>query len=324
MNDETSCLSFKKGVLFRLDCKFSFYFINANSKGVITLKFYKNLFHPKISEVERGSYITIGTFDGVHKGHQQLISTVAREGKKNNCTTIAVTFDPLPKVFFGNTESQSIRLTSSYTRAERIALLGMDMLIEYTFDQNFSRLSADDFIDKILVGLNPKKLFIGKDFKFGYKGSGDFAFLKQAGMKFRFETERLEFINLDNERISSTRVRNAIRNRDVKLATQLMGKQHEISGRIIRMMNNVKVFFVPDGDVMLPPPGEYKVSIGSYNNKHFTKARILDTTKFIEVTLDKAMSSSFFKDKVILGFLDSVTAITTEETNIIVNYSGFL
>ncbi|WP_047151289.1 FAD synthetase family protein [Aneurinibacillus tyrosinisolvens] len=269
-----------------------------------------------MSEVEHGSYITIGTFDGVHKGHQQLISTVIKEGKKENFPAIVITFDPLPKVFFDNAEPQFVRLTSSCTRAERVALLGADILIEYTFDQSFSKISADDFISKILMNLNPQKIFIGKDFKFGYKGLGDFAFLKQAGTKFGFETERLEFINLDSERISSTRVRNAVRHGDIELVTKLMGKQHEVSGRIIRMMNGIKVFLMPDRDIILPPAGEYKVSIGSHNNKYFTKARILDTNKFIEVTLEEGMNHHFFKENVILQFLEPVTAIKKEKTRL--------
>jgi riboflavin kinase/FMN adenylyltransferase len=276
------------------------------------LKFYKDLFNPKIREVEQGSYITIGTFDGVHRGHQQLISTVAREGKKNNCTTIAITFDPLPKVFLGKKESDYIRLTSPQTRAERIALLGVDLLIEYTFDQSFSKMSADDFITTILVGLNPKKIFIGKDFRFGYKGSGDYEFLKREGMKFGFETEVLEFIDLNNERISSTRVRNAIKSGDITLATELMGKQHEMSGRIVQGINDFTVFFVPNCDVMLPPAGEYMVTIENDNSKHFTKAVILNTNKSIEITLDKLMIHHFSKGNVILHFVEPVTAIKTE------------
>jgi riboflavin kinase/FMN adenylyltransferase len=275
------------------------------------LKFYKDLFNPKIREVQQGSYITIGTFDGVHRGHQQLISTVAREGEKNNCTTIVITFDPLPKVFFGNKESDSIRLTSSQTRAERIALLGVDLLIEYTFDQSFSTMSADDFITTILAGLNPKKIFIGKDFRFGYKGLGDYEFLKRKGMKLGFDTEVLEFIHLNNERISSTRVRHAIKSGDITLAAELMGKRHEMNGRIVQGINDFTVFFVPNCDVMLPPAGEYMITIKNDYNEYFTKAVILDTNKSIEITLDKVMIHHFSKDNVILHFVDSVTAIET-------------
>lgn len=193
---------------------------------MIALIFYKDLFDPNITGLDRGSYITIGSFDGVHKGHQQLISTVVREGKKNNCNTVVVTFDPLPKEFFGPQKSSFIRLTSSYTRAERIAWLGVDYILEYTFDQRFSCISAEDFINKILVGLNTKKIYIGKDFRFGYKGIGDCEFLKRKGMEFGFETQVLDLVRAGNERISSTRVRNAMKNGDKKLAIELMGEIH--------------------------------------------------------------------------------------------------
>ncbi|MEE3956050.1 FAD synthetase family protein [Peribacillus frigoritolerans] len=277
------------------------------------LKYYKDLFNPKLSELEHGSYITIGTFDGVHKGHQRLISNVVREGKKNNYSTIAITFDPLPKTFFGNGGSESSRLTSPYTRAERIGANGIDILIEYTFNQSFSTISAADFINEILVGLNPKKIFIGEDFRFGYKGSGNSAVLKQAGLTFGFETKILKFIELGKERISSTRVRHAIKNGNLELATELMGKHHEISGKIVRKMNDFKVSFVPNYDIILPPAGEYMVDVGDYNDKHSTKAIILNPNKSIDIILAKPMINSFSNDNVILRFLQSGTTIKNEE-----------
>ncbi|SMQ81510.1 riboflavin kinase / FMN adenylyltransferase [Bacillus sp. OV166] len=276
------------------------------------LKYYKNLFNTYLKELEHGSYITIGSFDGVHKGHQQLISNIVMEGKKRNCPTIVITFDPLPKSFFSHNDLQSSRITSPHTRAERIAALGVDILIEYTFDYNFSTISSDDFIHNVLLGLNPKKFFVGKDFRFGYKGSGNPEVLKQTGSRLGFETEIVEFTDLGNERISSTRVRHAIHNGDLKLASDLMGKQHELCGRIVRTMNDFKGLFFPDSALILPPEGEYWVNINN-SNKYFTKAIILNTHKSVEIDLDKIRINSFSKDKVIVQFLQSVTTIVPEE-----------
>jgi riboflavin kinase / FMN adenylyltransferase len=235
------------------------------------------------------------------------------EGKKRNCPTIVITFDPLPKSFFSHNDLQSSRITSPHTRAERIAALGVDILIEYTFDNNFSTISSDEFIHNVLLGLNPKKFFVGKDFRFGYKGSGNPEVLKQTGSRLGFETEIVEFTDLANERISSTRVRHAVNNGDLKLAYDLMGKKHELCGRIVRTMNDFKGLFVPDSALILPPVGEYWVNMKNSTNKYFTKAIILNTNKSIEIDLDNAMINSFSKDKVIVQFLQSVTTIVPEE-----------
>lgn len=277
------------------------------------VKYYKDLFNPKVAEIQQGSYITIGTFDGVHKGHQQLISDVVREAKKNSSPSIVITFDPLPKTFFGNADTQSIRLTCPTTRAERIAALGVDILLEYTFDHSFSKISANDFIKKILLGLNPKRLFIGEDFRFGYKGSGNPDVLKREGLRYGFETQIVKFMDLYNERISSTSVRHAIKNGDLKFVTELLGKKHEMSGRIARTLDDYEVLFLPDYDIILPPAGEYMVSIENSSKKYFTKATILAQNKSTLIILEIPMINSLSKDNVILKFIQSNAIKTTEE-----------
>jgi riboflavin kinase/FMN adenylyltransferase len=277
------------------------------------VRIYKDLFDPNLGGLEGGSYITIGSFDGVHQGHQQLISTVVREGRKHNCPTIVITFDPLPKEYFGHIESRSIRLSSSRTRAERIASIGVDVLLEYSFDQSFSEISADEFIDRIIKKLHPKTVFIGSDFKFGYKGLGDASFLKQKGSDCHFETEILEFVDLDQERISSSRVRNAIQDGELELASHLMGRDHEIRGRIIRGIQGNHVFFVPHSEVVIPPSGVYKVTLNNTNKKHVTKAKIVEANRSIEVDLDKQLVNLFSKDEVLFQFTHSVPEISEFE-----------
>jgi riboflavin kinase/FMN adenylyltransferase len=276
---------------------------------VIVVRFYRDLFDPKRVGLDRGSYITIGSFDGVHQGHQQLISSIVKEGANNNSPAIVITFDPLPKQFLGNPESKCIRLTSSRTRAERIASIGVDILLEYTFDQSFSEISADEFIDRILLNLNPKKILIGKDFRFGYKGSGDVTLLLRKGLEFGFETEVLDFVDLGQERISSTRVRKAIEHGNLTLASELMGNEHEIRGRIRKGINE-NAFFVPHSEVMLPPSGDYVVIIQNANKKHLTKAKILEANRSIEIDLDKLLVNPFIREEVVFHFAKSAQEIS--------------
>jgi riboflavin kinase/FMN adenylyltransferase len=265
------------------------------------MEIYRDLFNPEIVGLDQGSFITIGSFDGVHRGHQQLISTLVREGANNDCPAILITFDPLPKEYFGLADSKAIRLTSSQTRAQRIAEMGVDILLEYTFDHSFSQISADDFIHMILMNLNPKKFFIGEDFRFGHKGAGDFPLLRQKGLDFGFETVILDFVDMDHERISSTKVRRAIQNGDLLLAADLMGNEHEMAGRMIRGLNE-KSFFVPHSEVILPSSGEYWVTIKIANKKHVAKAKIIRANRSIELDWDKQMMNPFTKEDVVLCF----------------------
>jgi riboflavin kinase/FMN adenylyltransferase len=265
------------------------------------MEIYRDLFNPEIVGLDQGSFITIGSFDGVHRGHQQLISTLVREGAKNDCPAILITFDPLPKEYFGLADSKAIRLTSSQTRAQRIAEMGVDILLEYTFDHSFSQMSADDFIHMILMNLNPKKFFIGEDFRFGHKGAGDFPLLRQKGLDFGFETVILDFVDMDHERISSTKVRRAIQNGDLLLAADLMGNEHEMAGRMIRGLNE-KSFFVPHSEVILPSSGEYWVTIKIANKKHVAKAKIIRASRSIELDWDQQMMNPFTKEEVVLCF----------------------
>lgn len=227
--------------------------------GGIVMKFYRDLFNFETLASVQPTFITIGTFDGVHKGHQQLITKVVKEAKKNQGFSIAITFDPLPKMFFSN---KPIRLTSPQMRAERISSLGIDILIEYTFDEYFSKRSASDFMEKILLGCNPRKIWIGKDFRFGYKGTGDASLLKQAGLQNGFETEVVNFVHLKGERISSTRVRRAIACGDMGLAAELMGSDHAVGGWM-KQTKKGHDHLMSTEEVILPPTGFYDVNIRS-------------------------------------------------------------
>ena len=268
---------------------------------------YRDLYDVKLNGLESGTYITIGTFDGVHKGHQELIRKVVKESKNNHGMSLVITFDPLPKEFFSS--KSFIRLTTSSIRAERIASLGVDILLEYTFNDQFSRIRANEFLTNILVPLNPKKIFIGRDFKFGYKGSGELSDLIQAGISYGFEVEVLDFVFSRNQRISSTRIRKAIRVGDIELANQLMGKRHEIQGSIVRAMHESKLLFFPHTNVMIPPNGEYMISLYYRDKEHVTTARIMGANQPLEIKWSKSLLYDDLHSHVTLFFLNSMPMV---------------
>lgn len=267
------------------------------------MNYYKDLFNNAPINVDCGSCVTLGTFDGVHKGHQKLISTTIQEAQQRKYTSIAITFDPLPKMFFQKHEP--IRLVSSEGRAGLIEELGPDILIEYTFDESFSQMDASEFINKVLGNLNPKKLFIGNDFRFGYRGTGDSALLEERGKELGFDTVVVDFVNFHNQRISSSRIRKAIKSGKMELAADLMGKHHRLAGKILRKINNYRLFIVAEEGLILPPKGGYMINL-QYRNKCFKTKSLVHENRLIEVIMKRQTGEEIFDHNIIIEFLYSL------------------
>jgi riboflavin kinase/FMN adenylyltransferase len=266
------------------------------------LKHCKDLFNTKELGLYQGSYVTIGSFDGVHKGHQQLITRVVEESRRSGKTSIVVTFDPLPKQFFGKGNPMPLRLTDSLARAERIAALGVDILLEYTFDNEFSMIAADEFIDLVLLGLRPEKIVVGKDFRFGRDCSGDAATLMRRG----FETEVIHFIHNGDQRISSTGIRRAIAEGQLLLASRLMGSRHQMRGRIIQGIKRSDLLLIPSMEIVMPPLGSYRVYIQSRNKRIAATAIISGSDLPIELKVERHVVKPFLKGDVLVEFVQDL------------------
>lgn len=173
--------------------------------------------------------LTIGTFDGVHKGHQKIIDQLNIEAERIGGESVLLTFDPHPRMVL-NPDSHGLKLLQ--TLDEKIAKLehmGLQNLIIYPFDYEFSRLSAIDFVNEILyTKLNVRKLVIGYDHQFGNKREGNIVFLKNVSKEFNFEVVEIPAWEIDEVNVSSTRIRNALLGGDVALAAKLMGEPFSI------------------------------------------------------------------------------------------------
>jgi riboflavin kinase/FMN adenylyltransferase len=237
------------------------------------LRVYKNIDMLNL-HIEQ-TFIAIGTFDGVHRGHQEIFRRMIKES--NNYTTVALTFNPLPKEFFGK---QNIRIGSQELRADRIAKLGVNCLLELDFTQELSRLTYREFIEDILVKvLHVKKIFVGSDFTFGYKGLGNVSKLHQIGEEYDFTVETVEFIRYFGERISSTRIRNAILNGDIELAHRLLGALYGFEGKICKNLMEEKGFlFTPSSSTLLPLSGLYETSLAINDQNYDVFVHLLDKT----------------------------------------------
>jgi len=180
----------------------------------------------------RGCVATIGSFDGVHKGHQHLFLCLLEKSKEFGLPAVVITFEPQPQEFF-NPQGSPARLTRFRDKVEVIADNGIDFLLTISFNAEFSRIPAQQFIQQILVQqLQLKYLQVGDDFVFGKDRKGNFDLLKQNGEKFGFEVEKTGTVILNNERVSSTRIRQALETGDMELAGELLGRPYWMSGHV--------------------------------------------------------------------------------------------
>ncbi len=176
--------------------------------------------------------LAIGNFDGVHLGHAVLVRQLVNSAKRLELAPTVLTFEPHPREFF-TPESAPARLTTLREKFELLADLGVSQTMVCRFNAAFAALTADQFIDQVLVrGLQVKHLIIGDDFCFGRGRTGNFALLQAAGQRFGFTVEAMQSVTLDGERVSSSAVRRALATGDMAHAARLLGRPYIIDGQV--------------------------------------------------------------------------------------------
>ena len=177
----------------------------------------------QLSVDHQPSVVSIGNYDGVHKGHQSVIKTLLEKSDELNAPSTVITFEPLAKEFFR--PDSVMRLTSLDERAELLFGLGVDRVLGINFTNEFAAYSPAKFVEDVLInGLGAKYLCVGDDFRFGKNRVGDFAFLQQVGEQHGFDVTAHDTFTLNDKRVSSGRVREAILASDFDLAGQLLGR----------------------------------------------------------------------------------------------------
>ncbi len=214
----------------------------------------------------RGCVATIGNFDGVHRGHQAILQRLRERAAELQLPSCVVIFEPQPREFFAP-DNAPVRLSRLRDKLELLAAVGVDRVLCLAFNRRLRELSAADFVRTVLVdGLGVQHLEVGDDFRFGCDRAGDFPFLEQAGKQFGFSVEDAITIELDGERVSSTRVRNAAQVADFALVEQLLGRPFSISGRVLHGQKLGRQLGTPTANVQLkrrraPLNGVYLVSV---------------------------------------------------------------
>ncbi|WP_392563049.1 bifunctional riboflavin kinase/FAD synthetase [Orbus sturtevantii] len=177
--------------------------------------------------------ITMGNFDGIHLGHQALITRLKQAGEAKQLPTVVMLFEPQPLEFF-NPDSAPSRLMSFKEKCLFIRSLGVDYVLAVTFNQTFANMSAETFIETGLIAqLMAQYIIVGDDFKFGAKRQGDTALLQQYADKGYFALEHLSSYVVKEQRVSSTAIRCALLNDDFEQAKMLLGRAYTIQGRVV-------------------------------------------------------------------------------------------
>ncbi|MDX1405804.1 MAG: bifunctional riboflavin kinase/FAD synthetase [Woeseiaceae bacterium] len=183
--------------------------------------------------VADGSAATIGSFDGLHLGHQKLLGRVLDHAGKNSIPSIVMSFEPTPKEFFAQDEPPA-RLMRFREKFEALADYGVDIFYCPRFDEAMKNISADTFIRRILIhALNIDHLVIGDDFRFAQDRAGHLATLQRAGKALEFTVEEVSSVIVDGVRVSSTAIREALWQGDLQRARRLLDKDYRMSGRVI-------------------------------------------------------------------------------------------
>ena len=268
----------------------------------------------------KNAIITIGSFDGVHRGHQKLLEKIKQLAKDNDGESIVITFHPHPRqIIYPN--DKTLRLLN--TIDEKVALFkryGVDNVIVAPFTVEFSQISADEYIENFLLGkFNPKYIVIGYDHRFGLNRQGDINYLKWYAKKRNFSVIEISRQDIDDIAVSSTKVRNALEKGEIRKTTELLNHFYLISGIVVKGKGIGKDLGYPTANIeirnkhkLIPPQGIYAVRI--YHNEQIHNGMLYigdrptikdDNQRSIEVNIFD-FNKNIYGDKLKIEFIELV------------------
>ena len=201
----------------------------------------------------RGSVVCIGAFDGVHRGHRAVIDHVRARAVALGLTSIVVSFAPIPRVFFSRGAIVP-ELTSATEKAGLVLVTGIDRLLLLRFDAELSAMSAEDFIERVVVDrLGAREVWVGEGFRFGRARAGDFALLKQWGEQRGFRAGSIEPLVIDGHCVSSSRIRTSLAAGDFDTASRALGRRFSIGGHVVHGQQLGRKLGYPTANLRLGP-----------------------------------------------------------------------
>ncbi|MFN3235235.1 MAG: bifunctional riboflavin kinase/FAD synthetase [Gammaproteobacteria bacterium] len=218
------------------------------------------------------SIVTIGNFDGLHRGHRVLIDRTTKLAKKITAQSVVITFDPMPQEVF-KPELAPMRLTNTREKLTILREWGVDVVWMFPFNKETASLTAEQFAERVFVeALSTHTVILGDDFRFGKGREGDFAWLKTFGDEHGFDVFASETLAHDDVRVSSSRVREALNQSDFDLAETLLGRPYQNSGRVAHGERLGRELGFPTANIRLkrltpPVQGVYVVKVHGLGDK---------------------------------------------------------
>ena len=264
---------------------------------------------------EKNLCLAIGNFDGFHKGHIAILNSLKKIANEKNQLTAIMSFNPHPREFF----EDKIENFNIYTKSDKINFLkkfDIDIYIEFTFDKNLSELSANQFVENILIDkLDIKNVVVGKDFKFGKDRSGNFEILEDYSKENNFNVHLVESLMLSDRsnKYSSSLIRENIKNGEMKQANFALGRLWHITGRIVEGDKRARQINFPTANVIpgkhiLPRKGVYCVEVYIKNQKYlgisnFGERPTVDGSKILLETYIFNFNEEIYGNELTVRFL---------------------
>ncbi len=232
-----------------------------------------------IQPEHHGCVLTIGNFDGVHLGHKEVINALIKQAKAKNCVAAVMVFEPQPQELF-SPETAPARLCRLRDKYSLLKELGVERLICVNFNAKFAKQTAENFINELLVKkLGVQTLIVGDDFKFGKNRQGNYDMLLKAGEKLGFTVSDTASYKIENCRISSTEIRQALEVNDLAQAERMLGRPYSIIGRVFHGDKRGRQLGFPTANIKLkrrvsPVSGVYVVKVNVLSESYFGVANI--------------------------------------------------
>ena len=225
------------------------------------MQILSNLFEIKLS---KSTIATIGTFDGIHIGHQKILNSLARFAKENSLKSVVITFDPHPRKIINKINSIEL-INTIEEKKEKLKTLGIDYLIVQKFDEKFSETEANKFVEILKNNINIEKLIVGYDHRFGKNRNADINDLKKYGKELNFEVIEIDALEIEEVNISSTKIRSAIKDGNIRLANSYLGYNFFLSGKVVKGHSRGKELGFPTANLrieenkIIPKNGVYLI-----------------------------------------------------------------
>lgn len=269
------------------------------------------------------SAVTVGKFDGVHAGHRAVIAELENLAAQHQAATVVVTFDRHPLAYIAPQKCPPT-LVSLEQKLDLLAGTGVDATLVLRFDEALAELSPEDFVEHILVDrLHARSVLVGQDFRFGHRGAGDVALLRELGERFGFEVRLIDDVAPDHvRRVSSTWIRELLAHGDVQAATRLLGHEPEVRGMVVhgaargRELGFPTANLSPQSQGLIPADGvyagwltdagvRYPAAISVGNNPTFTGVPLKQVEAYV---LDEDID--LYDHVVDVAFVDRIRGMT--------------